>query len=49
MPLPLSAQKEKTILTAILDNLGDEERWDILIQNAMHTLRERHPDRRLLL
>lgn len=42
--LPLSAQKEKTILTAILDNLGDEERWDILIQNAMYKLRERHPD-----
>ena len=41
---PSSAQKEKIILTAILDNLGDEERWDILIQNAMQKLRERHPD-----
>ena len=41
---PSSAQKEKITLTAILDNLGDEERWDILIQNAMQKLRERHPD-----
>jgi multiple sugar transport system substrate-binding protein len=41
---PSSAQKEKVTLTAILDNLGDEERWDILIQNATQKLRERHPD-----
>jgi multiple sugar transport system substrate-binding protein len=41
---PSSAQKEKTTLTAILDNLGDEERWDILIQNATQKLIERHPD-----
>jgi multiple sugar transport system substrate-binding protein len=41
---PLSAQKDKTTLTAILDNLGDEERWDILIQNATQKLKERHPD-----
>ncbi|HEX5978820.1 MAG TPA: hypothetical protein VFY68_16170, partial [Nitrososphaeraceae archaeon] len=42
---PLSAQKEKVTLTAILDDLGDQERWDILIQNATQKLRERHTDK----
>ncbi|AIF83558.1 ABC-type sugar transport system, periplasmic component [Candidatus Nitrososphaera evergladensis SR1] len=39
-----AAQKKQVTLTAILDNLGDEERFHALIDSALQKLRERHPD-----
>jgi hypothetical protein len=36
--------KQPTTLTAILDDLGDKNRWTSLFENALEELRTRHPD-----
>ena len=41
---PLSGQKKQVTLTAMLDYLGDEKRWNIVFQPALSELRARHPD-----
>ncbi|MGH9876457.1 MAG: extracellular solute-binding protein [Nitrososphaerales archaeon] len=40
----LGQQKTPVVLTAILDNLGDEERFHTIIGAALERLTERHPD-----
>ena len=37
-------QKKQVTLTAMLDYLGDEKRWNIVFQPALNELRARHPD-----
>jgi multiple sugar transport system substrate-binding protein len=39
-----SAQKGQVTLTAILEDQGEPERWQFLLQSAMQELRARHPD-----
>ena len=39
-----SAQKQYVTLTTILDNLGDEERWTSIMQEALSELQKRHPE-----
>ena len=41
---PSSGQKKQVTLTAMLDYLGDEKRWNIVFQPALIELRARHPD-----
>ena len=36
--------KQPVTLTAILDDLGDKNRWTSLFENALEELRTRHPD-----
>ncbi len=39
-----TSTKQNITLTAILEDQGDPQRWDPLIESALHRLRERHPD-----
>jgi multiple sugar transport system substrate-binding protein len=41
---PSSAQKRQVTLTAMLEDQGEPERWQSLLQPAMQELRARHPD-----
>ena len=41
---PSSAQKGQVTLTAMLEDQGEPERWQSLLQPAMQELRARHPD-----
>jgi multiple sugar transport system substrate-binding protein len=38
------AQREEIILTSILDDLGDKERWPGIMEEALKELRSRHPE-----
>lgn len=42
--LTTSAQKQNVTLTTILDNLGDEERWTSIMEEALSELRKQHPE-----
>ena len=42
--LTTSAQKQNVTLTTILDNLGDEERWRSIMEEALSELRKQHPE-----
>jgi multiple sugar transport system substrate-binding protein len=42
--LSYSHQKEKVTLTAILEDQGDPERWNSLLQRSIQELNERHPN-----
>ena len=40
----LSAQKQEVMLSALLEDQGDPERWKSLILPSIQELRHRHPD-----
>jgi multiple sugar transport system substrate-binding protein len=42
--LSYSHQKEKVTLTAILEDQGDPERWNSLLQRSIQELNGRHPN-----
>jgi multiple sugar transport system substrate-binding protein len=43
-PLSYSQEKQKITLNAILEDQGDPERWNSLLQHSIQELNAKHPD-----